>query len=79
MSKVDGHIFLSPPVRFYSGSIKGDLTAVKTVKHTENSHKCLFLSGERGFDDEPVTNFVLTALFLSYLARRFSVLIYSLF
>lgn len=52
MSKVDGHIFLSPPVRFYSGSIKGDLTAVKTVKHTENPHKCLFLNRERGFDYE---------------------------
>lgn len=58
MSKVDGHIFLTPLVRFYSGSIKGDLTAVKTIKHTENLHKCLFLNKDRSFDYEPVTNFI---------------------
>lgn len=79
MSKVDGHIFLSPPVRFYSGSIKGDLTAVKTVKHTENPHKCLFLNRERAFHYEPVTNLILAAVFLSCLGDRFSVLIDSLF
>jgi len=44
MSKVDGHIFLSPTVRFYLGSTKGDLTAVKTVRHAKNPHKCLFLN-----------------------------------
>lgn len=63
MSKVDRHIFLSPPVRFYSGSIKGDLTTVKTAKHTENPHKCLFLNKERGFDYELVTNLILSAFF----------------